>query len=222
MSHTSKVTNLRVAKTARVYSLGEFSANTNEVWIACHGYAQLAARFIDRFQSIVTGERVVIVPEGLHRFYLDPIDRSAEERRVGATWMTREAREDDISDYIEYLDRVCDTMLPAQTDMRIVGFGFSQGTATITRWAAASTRRLHRLILWGAGLPPDLDWSQAETRLSTVPVTLVVGRRDPFAVPERIAEQEALLRQHGVSFQTVYYDGDHRVDPAVLRDISLL
>ena len=222
MTDAGKLTHLRVPKTARVYSLGELGPGTREVWMVCHGYAQLAARFIDRFQSIVTAERTVIAPEGLHRFYLDPIDRSAEERRVGATWMTREAREDDISDYIEFLDRVCETMLPAEADVRIVGFGFSQGTATITRWAAASARRLNRLILWGAGLPPDLDWSRAEPRLRQVPVTLVVGRRDPFALAERIAEQEALLRQHEVSFQTVYYDGDHRVDSAVLHDISSL
>jgi predicted esterase len=222
MPDAGKLTHLRVPKTARVYSLGEFGASTCEVWITCHGYAQLAGRFIERFQSIVTDERAVIAPEGLHRFYLDPIDRSAEQRRVGATWMTREAREDDISDYIEYLDRVCEAMLSGQADARIVGFGFSQGTATITRWAAASARRLNRLILWGAGLPPDLDWSRAESRLRQVPVTLVVGRRDPFALPERIAEQETLLREHGVSFQTVYYDGDHRVDPAVLRDVSQL
>jgi hypothetical protein len=47
-----------------------------------------------------------------------------------------------------------------------------------------------------------------------------VGRRDPFALPERIAEQEALLAEHGITFDTVYYDGDHRVDSAVLRLIA--
>ena len=214
-------TQIQVKKTARFYTIGEAGADTKEVWLVCHGYGQLAGRFLARFESIASSERVIVAPEGLHRFYLDPIDRSADERRVGATWMTREAREADITDYIAYLDQVCNTVLADTPDAALIGLGFSQGTATITRWAAASQRQLRRLVLWGAGLPPDLDWSRADTRLRDVPVTLVVGRRDPFALPERIAEQEALLGAHGIAFNTVYYDGDHRVDPAVLRLLAV-
>ena len=211
---------IRVNKTARVYTIGEADPNTREAWLVCHGYGQLAERFVARFDSIASGERIIIAPEGLHRFYLDPIDRSASERRVGATWMTREAREADIADYIDYLEQVNATVLASAPEAALIGFGFSQGTATITRWAGAATRPVKRLVLWGAGLPPDLDWNQAEARLRSVPVTLVVGRRDPFALPERIAEQEALLAEHGIAFDTIYYDGDHRVDSAVLRLIA--
>jgi predicted esterase len=213
-------TKITTGKTARFYTIGDASPKTREVWLVCHGYGQLAQRFAARFNPIASAERVIIAPEGLHRFYLDPIDRSAEERRVGATWMTREAREDDIADYIAYLDQVCAIVLADAPQAALIGLGFSQGTATITRWAAATKRRMQRLVLWGAGLPPDLDWSKAEACLRDVPVTLVVGRRDPFALPERIAEQEALLTAHGLSHETVYYDGDHRVDPAPLRIIA--
>jgi predicted esterase len=213
-------TQIQVNKTARFYTIGAAGPDTREVWLVCHGYGQLAQRFVARFDSIASAERVIIAPEGLHRFYLDPIDRSADERRVGATWMTRHPRDADIADYIAYLDQVCSSVLADSPNAQLLGFGFSQGTATITRWAAASTRQLTRLVLWGAGLPPDLDWSRAEARLQDVPVTLVVGRRDPFALPERIAEQEALLAAHGIAFDTVYYAGDHRVDPAVLRLIA--
>ena len=213
-------TKITAGKTARFYTIGAAGSQTAEAWLVCHGYGQLAQRFVARFESIASEERVIIAPEGLHRFYLDPIDLSAEERRVGATWMTREARADDIADYIVYLDQVCATVLADAPQAALVGLGFSQGTATITRWAAVTARRVQRLVLWGAGLPPDLDWSQAEARLHDVPVTLVVGRRDPFALPERIAEQEALLAAHGITSETIYYDGDHRIDPAPLRIIA--
>ena len=210
-----------VQRTARYVTIGEASAATTELWIVCHGYGQLARPFVASFEAIASPSRLIVAPEALSRFYLE---RSATgvntQAAIGATWMTREAREADITDYIAYLDQVCNTVLADTPDAALIGLGFSQGTATITRWAAASQRQLRRLVLWGAGLPPDLDWSRAETRLRDVPVTLVVGRRDPFALPERIAEQEALLGAHGIAFNTVYYDGDHRVDPAALRLIA--
>jgi predicted esterase len=155
---------IRVHKTARVYTIGEASPQTREAWLVCHGYGQLAEKFVARFDSIASSERIIIAPEGLHRFYLDPIDRSASERRVGATWMTREARAADIADYIEYLEQVNETLLAGAPEASLIGFGFSQGTATITRWAAAAARPVKRLVLWGAGLPPDLDWERAEAR----------------------------------------------------------
>src|SRR5437867_5464394 len=85
---------LSVSRTARYFTLGERSAAVAEVWFACHGYGQLAARFLEQLRVLDDGTRYLVAPEGLSRFYLS---ESPTERRVGARWMTREDRIADIA-----------------------------------------------------------------------------------------------------------------------------
>ena len=61
---------LPVTRTARFYTLGPPSGAPKQLWIACHGYGQLAARFISHFAVIDDGSRVIAAPEALSRFYL--------------------------------------------------------------------------------------------------------------------------------------------------------
>ncbi len=95
---------IRVTRTARVQLLGNPGPLVGEIWFGCHGYGQLASDLARQLEVLHAPDRLVVVPEALSRFYLDPLDRRASERRVGATWMTREDREAEISDYVSYLD----------------------------------------------------------------------------------------------------------------------
>src|SRR5881398_3935866 len=92
-----------VSRSARYFTLGEKPQGVAEVWFACHGYGQLAARFLEKLRVLDDGRRCVVAPEGLSRFYLS---ESPAERRVGASWMTREDRLAEIDDYVPYLDGV--------------------------------------------------------------------------------------------------------------------
>src|SRR5881409_4124826 len=96
---------LSVSRTARYFTLGESSRAVGEVWFACHGYGQLAARFLEKLRVLDDGTRYLVAPEGLSRFYLT---ERTTERRVGASWMTREDRLAEIADYVRYLDAVYD------------------------------------------------------------------------------------------------------------------
>ena len=96
---------LRVARTARYYMLGGRGEGVAEAWFALHGYRQAARRFARRFEVLDAPERIVVVPEALSRFYVDPSPgRHGPEHRVGASWMTREDRDNEIADYVAYLD----------------------------------------------------------------------------------------------------------------------
>jgi predicted esterase len=211
---------LRIDKTARYYRRGEPHAATREVWIACHGYGQLAAHFIRALEPLAAPDRVIVAPEGLHRFYLEPPDRPASSRRVGATWMTREDREHDIADYVGYLDRLGRDLRTQAPGARIVALGFSQGGATAARWATFGATAIARLVLWGSALPPDLDWSRATERLRGIPLTLVIGERDHYVTPERTAEEERRLADHGVAFDVVRYPGGHALDGDTLKRVA--
>ena len=218
---------IAAVKTARYAVLGPEEGPVREVWMACHGYGQLAPYFARHFRAAEAPGRLVVVPEALSRFYLG--DLTGHDRRVGASWMTREARDTDVADTVRYLD---DTFVAAcaraEADpaaVPLVGFGFSQGTATVTRWLARSPllarreRRARRLILWGGALPHDLDLG-AEPWLRQAGVTLVAGDRDAFATPARVLEQEGRLRAAGVPFESRQFAGEHRLHERTLREVS--
>src|SRR5207247_6476521 len=59
-----------VTRSARYFTLGDSSRGVGEVWFACHGYGQLAARFLEKLRVLDDGHRYLVAPEGLSRFYL--------------------------------------------------------------------------------------------------------------------------------------------------------
>src|SRR5712691_5295634 len=98
---------IAVTRTARYYTLGKPGPRTQAVWFVLHGYGQLAERFLHHFEPLDDGSRLIVAPEGLSRFYLgDPAERPSPERKVGASWMTREDRLAEIGDYVRYCDAV--------------------------------------------------------------------------------------------------------------------
>ena len=200
---------LSVPRSARYFTLGSPAA-ARDLWFVCHGYGQLAARFLERFRVLEAPDRCVIAPEGLSRFYLTD---SPTERRVGASWMTREDRLHEIDDYVRYLDAVhADLGAP---DARVTVLGFSQGSATVCRWAALGSTHVHRLIVWGGEMPPDLDLG----RLRTTHVALVYGSRDQFFTPKILAATESRLRDAIIPYELISFDGGHEIDDVTLRKL---
>lgn len=201
-----------------------------EAWLACHGYGQLAEHFARHFEAIAAPGRLVVVPEGPSRFYVDDGLGGGEPgtfRRPGASWMTREMREDEIDDTVRLLDAVfADALERAATPdpPHIVAFGFSQGAAAATRWAARSPMLAHRrpdcVICWGGAPAHDLDWAAHRAWLRCTDLVLVLGEADPLITPERVAPVAAALEEHGIPFRRVSYPGDHRIDRDVLRSIA--
>ncbi|MHC2990275.1 phospholipase/carboxylesterase, partial [Pontibacter sp. HJ8] len=146
---------LIVPRTARYYTLGTPSAHTRQLWIVCHGYGQLARYFLRHFAVLDDGATMVVAPEGLSRFYLDGFSG-----RVGATWMTKEDRLSEIDDQATYLNLLLQELLSQiPADVRVTVLGFSQGGATVSRWLASGNVPVHRLILWAASFPEDIDFT---------------------------------------------------------------
>jgi len=201
---------IAVSRMARYFTVGR---PDREVWFVLHGYGQLAARFLRHFEPLDDGARLIVAPEGLSRFYLteDPA-----ERRVGASWMTREDRLAEIEDYVRYLDavyhEVSRTMDRAQAKVTLLGF--SQGAATACRWSTIGKARFDRLIIWGGEVPPDVDL------LRSLRLSLVYGSRDPYFTPKVIAATEARLREHGIPYDLAPFEGGHEIDGDVLQRVA--
>ena len=207
---------LSTPRTGRYFTLGS-PENATELWFVCHGYGQLASRFLERFRPLEATSRCIVAPEGLSRFYLTD---SPRERRVGASWMTREDRLHEIDDYVRYLDAVYAKV--ASSKARITALGFSQGTATVCRWVAFGSCRIDRLIVWGGEVPPDLDLAQQgiAERLRTSHLTLVYGTRDEFFTPKIVAATESRLREHNILYGLYPFDGAHEIDEGTLLKVA--
>ncbi|MBA2686956.1 MAG: phospholipase [Gemmatimonadaceae bacterium] len=212
---------LAVKKTARYCVLGDLGPHTEELWVVCHGFGQLAREFLSGFDSIVTPHRVIVAPEALSRFYRSQGTVHTPETPVGATWMTSEDRQAEIDDYVGYLD-----ILLAELRLRMRGkgaitvLGFSQGAATVSRWVANSAPAISRLILWGGLLPPELRDHHRIGGLSNQPVQFVVGTADRYFKAELVKAEFATLGNLGIDASLVQFEGGHVIEPATLLGLA--
>ena len=207
---------ITVRRTARYYSLGDPAAP--EVWIACHGYAQLARYFLRSFAPLDDGGRFIIAPEALNRYYYETAPGThTGDARISATWMTREDRAHEIDDYIAYLDTLTAHVVNGRT-RRVIALGFSQGAATVSRWAARGTARIDHVILWGSLLPPELEPSPSLLRGASL--TIALGESDRHIPGDRIERQALRLKDGGMAYELVRYPGGHRVEAQALLDVA--
>lgn len=214
---------LAVSRSARYYLLADPGADVREVWVVCHGYGQLAAPFLKRFEILGDGSRLVAAPEALSRFYLDGVNHH-RDARVGASWMTREDRLSEIDDYVAYLDALHAHLFERvrREAARLVVLGFSQGTATASRWAVRGAARVDRLVLWAGLLPPEVDPAAERAKLDALDLVLVAGNRDDYVTAARLAEQRAALERAGVRHRVITFAGGHAVEQDGLRQLLAL
>jgi predicted esterase len=193
------------------------------VWFVLHGYGQLAADFIRFCSDLATDDALVVAPEAMNRFYLVSVDKApARYRPVGATWMTREDRDSEIADYVEYLDMLFDDVATAAVDAgaRVNVLGFSQGTATATRWVTHGRARIDRLVLWGGLMPPETDLAGGTASLRGARLTLVVGSRDQYVDDAAMAGEQARLDAARIPHEVIRFEGGHAISRSVFPQLT--
>lgn len=203
---------IRVEKTARYFLSAEPGSHAETLLIVCHGYAQSADEFLKSFEGLQQENLLIVAPEGLHRFYA----RGSAEKVV-ASWMTKEDRENDIRDYISFLDQVFEE-LKGENFKRVVLLGFSQGAATASRWASAGNARheIDELILFCGFFPPDLPLSGIPEQMK---LTVVTASDDRFISAAQEAEQLDAMRKLNPQLTHIRFEGQHEIDPDTLREI---
>ena len=204
-----------VRRTARYYTL-EPEREPREVWFVLHGYGQLAQYFIRHFDAIQNGQRLIVAPEALSRYYLPG------HKRVGASWMTKEDRSAEVDDYLAYLDAVHDQIFERVNRRRVTVhvLGFSQGGATASRWTTLGRVDAGRLILWASNLAHDLDLGTHAEAIGRRALTLVVGTQDEYLTPARLAEQKARLAGHHIPYRLHTFAGTHQIDADALNVLA--
>ena len=208
---------LPIPRTARYATLGTLDESVRDCWMVCHGYGQLAANFVMEFEPLRAPGRLIVAPEGLSRFYLQ-----GQSGPVGASWMTREARTHEIADYVGFLDTLYRHILAKtrRDGLRLTALGFSQGTATVCRWAAHGQVRPDRIVLWGGPLLPDDEMRSAREQLAQIRFTVVVGTKDSYVAGDALRKEIARFEIFGIQHDVITFDGGHRLDADVLRQLA--
>ncbi len=206
-----------MVRTARYYVIGDPKNEIETYWFTCHGYGQLAESFVNRFGVLEGQKQMVIAPEGLSRFYV-----SGFYGKVGAAWMTKEDRLNEIDDYVNYLDSLYEKAInedpEKQTTINVLGF--SQGCSTVCRWLCKGKVKADNLVIWAGEIPSDLDYEKLKEVSENTNIYLVYGKFDPYLNEEIIAREKAKLTDNGIPFQTLTYDGQHEINEVVLQELK--
>ena len=204
-----------IEKTARYYSNDPISKKITTAWIVIHGYAQLAKDFIKEFEFLSGPDALIVAPEGLSKFY--------SKSNPAASWMTKEDRANEISDYINYLEKVfTEVNNPYDlTSSEINLLGFSQGVHTATRWFIKSQYHFDKLILCSSDFPKDADFQALKEKLTRSDLYYLQGGNDRITTPERFVDNINLIRSNGICVNDIYFDGQHEINPEAILKVNL-
>ena len=203
---------LNTQRTARYFTLGSLNENTKEVWIVLHGFAQLAATFLQHFEPFASNDKFIVAPEALNRFYT-----KGYSGNVGATWMTKEAREHDIQDNHHYLNTLVKQLNINRTTTKVIVLGFSQGVATLTRWLHLSNFAPDCLVMYAGEMAYELKTKPLPAFLHHTKCYFIYGTKDPLLpafAPNTLHDVFGEINLHLIEF-----DGAHEINCQALQQI---
>jgi predicted esterase len=198
---------IAVSKKMRYYTLGNIE-KADTLLIVLHGFGQLSKFFLKKF-DFLPENYLILAPEGMHRFYLQ-----GNSGRVGASWMTKEARELDIEENTKALTALLEKVKSEKQFSKIMLLGFSQGGATAARWYFSNPKQFDLLILWASVFPPDLDKPALEINGKNY---FVLGNQDEYYTEEQQLSEIATYKEIG--FNTIYFEGKHDIHQATLSKL---
>ncbi|MCX7877291.1 MAG: phospholipase [Ignavibacteria bacterium] len=206
-----------INRSMRYYTMSP-GKEIRDIWILLHGYGQLASQFISKFRIMAENGSLLIAPEGLMRFYLH-----GSYGEVGASWMTKEDRENDIKDYVNYLDSLYDKEirgLKNNSDIKINSLGFSQGVATLSRWISFGNAALDRSVFWCGELAHDVDYTN--DKFKHAELVQVFGSDDKIFPDNFINVQRQLLESAGLKPYVYVFKGGHEINTELMREAGLI
>ncbi len=173
--------------------------------VGFHGYGETAEEHFRQQLRIPGIERwTVCSVQGLRDFYRG---RTGE---VVAGWMTRFNRESAIADNLRYVTAVIAEVhrqVPRCAGQPMVFSGFSQGVAMAYRAATSAGSPPAGFVALAGDVPPDV--ARGETLASLPSVLLGRGTGDEWYHDGKLRADQEVLQQHGVSVETVVFDGGH-------------
>ena len=208
---------ISISKTGKYSQIGKCSKKINNVWIVLHGYGMLSEYFVKKFECIINEATLVIAPEATNRFYL-----ANNYTRVGASWMTKLDREQEISDNILFLDKLFSIIKKdiGHDNFKLNTLGFSQGGPALVRWLMSNKLNTNSLILWGSDIPKDSLVTENKSRWNSIKLKIVIGKNDEYINEEKKQEFVGVVKSYGLKYDLVEYEGSHKIIEEELKKIA--
>ena len=208
---------ISISKTGKYSQLGKCSKKINSVWIVLHGYGMLSEYFVKKFECIIDETTLVIAPEATNRFYL-----ANNYKRVGASWMTKLDREQEISDNILFLDKLFSIIKKdiGHDNFKLNTLGFSQGGPALVRWLMSNKLNTNSLILWGSDIPKDSLVTENKSRWNSINLKIVIGKNDEYINEEKKQEFVGVVKSYGLKYDLIEYEGSHKIIEEELKKIA--
>ena len=208
---------ISISKTGKYSQIGKSSKKINNVWIVLHGYGMLSEYFVKKFECIIDETTLVIAPEATNRFYL-----GNNYNRVGASWMTKLDREQEIRDNILFLDKLFSIIKKeiGHDNFKLNTLGFSQGGPALVRWLMSNKLNTNSLILWGSDIPKDSLVTENKSRWNSINLKIVIGKNDEYINEEKKQEFVGVVKSYGLKYDLIEYEGSHKIIEEELKMIA--
>ena len=208
---------ISISKTGKYSQIGKCSKKINNVWIVLHGYGMLSEYFVKKFECIIDETTLVIAPEATNRFYL-----GNNYNRVGASWMTKLDREQEIRDNILFLDKLFSIIKKeiGHDNFKLNTLGFSQGGPALVRWLMSNKLNTNSLILWGSDIPKDSLVTENKSRWNSINLKIVIGKNDEYINEEKKQEFVGVVKSYGLKYELIEYEGSHKIIEEELKKIA--
>ncbi|UAB83835.1 esterase [Zunongwangia sp. SCSIO 43204] len=199
--------------------LNEFTENTKNIWLVCHGIGYLSRYFIRHFNHLDASENYIIAPQAQSKYYL-----KSDYRHVGASWLTRENTEADIENVLNYLDEVYAEEILYKKNLantpNLIILGYSQGVSVATRFLARRKIKCDQLILHSGKIPAEISAEDLEF-LKDTNVTYLYGTEDEYLKKGIIeVEEERLKTLFPNNLEVLTYNGGHEFNTEIIEKLS--
>jgi len=184
-------------------TLNKLTSKTKNVWFICHGLGFLSRYFIQYFNELNAEENYIIAPQAQSKHYL-----KNKYKHVGATWLTKENTQKEITNTLNYLDTVYQAeQIPSNINLII--FGFSQGVSIATRWIAQRNIKCNTLVLYAGKIPREFtkdDFNDISN------IIFIVGDKDEYVTPEILkSEKEYSNTLFSNRIEYITFNGVHEM-----------
>ncbi|HHZ94005.1 MAG TPA: hypothetical protein EYN28_01990 [Flavobacteriales bacterium] len=203
---------IEITRTARWFHIGVLPSECQEIVILLHGYGQHPSYMLSGLHSLEKAGRSICAPEGLSRFYV----RGANGR-VGASWMTRDDRQQEIKDHISYLNTWLQS-LKLSKNRHITLVGFSQGVATAARWIASGVE-IDKVVFLSGTLPPEWKLKKPQISERIDEIHIVRPLHDEFYSETEHHQALDTLKSQDVVVKSHEPEGTHKINAQILNRI---
>jgi len=202
---------IQISRTAHYY-YQKPELEVDKVLFILHGYAQLASDFIQEFEFLKSTSILVVAPEAISKFY-------NKKHQPVANWMTSHKREDEIKDYVNYLNSVERNIFKEFGTKEKLVLGYSQGVSTLFRWLIHSNYKASQIYACSGSIPPELTTDDTKA-FQKSRINYYYGDNDGLLSVKAAIKQIDFLNSLLLDVNAVPFKGRHEISDITKSDIS--